>query len=173
LLIGSNALFLAAILVLQVTSMQSQKVHVDTTPVNVTEETIQPELNCPKPIIRPNVTVEDRYRHIQNPDMNTDYELKNNGIFLVGIDQYGHYYGGSMAPSLMQDDRLLVEKYTDQELDTGMIVRVRISGQNVIHRIVSDHGPDGYIILSGDNSDARQRVKISQVTHVVKGVVYG
>jgi len=164
---------LAAILFLQVTSMQGEPVQVNTTQVNVTEETVKPNLSCPKPVVKPRVSVEDKYRHIQNPEMSTEIELKHDSIEVEGVDDYGRFYGGSMAPSLMEDDVLLVEEYSSQELTTGMIVRAKIDGQNVIHRVVSDHGPDGYLVLSGDNSDAKQRIKIGQVTHVVKGVVYG
>ena len=158
---------------MQLTSMQTEQVQVNTTQVNITQETVQPNLSCPKPTINPNITVKDKFSNVQNPDMDTKIELNHDSIEVEDVDNYGRYYGGSMSPTLMEDDRLLVEEYSNQELETGMIIRARIQDQNVIHRIVSDHGPDGYVVLSGDSSDAKQRVKISQVTHVVKGVVYG
>lgn len=94
-------------------------------------------------------------------------------IFKIhGVDTYGELYGSSMAPTIMKGDTVVSERFSGQDLDSGMIVKANISGQMVIHRIVNSHQRDGWIALSGDSADGVQKVKTEQVTHVVKAVVY-
>jgi hypothetical protein len=107
---------LAAIFFVGHTLSGQEPVQVNTTQVNVTEETVQPNVTCTSP--RPNITVNvtDEYEHVQNPDMDTKTSYTDDTFKIHNIDAYGELYGSSMAPTIMDGDTVISEKFDGQDL---------------------------------------------------------
>ena len=148
-------------------------------PVNVTEKDVIIEkknvsLSCPTPIVEPNVTVEDGFENIKNPDMDTSFDYRSDKFIIEGIDAYGTVTGSSMNPSIQDGDIVFSERFEQgMDLEQGMIVRfVNSGGVAVVHRITGDYQDSGYLVTKGDNNERSERVNVSSVTHVVKGELY-
>jgi hypothetical protein len=148
-------------------------------PVNVTKEDVvvkqeNVSLSCPKPIVRPNVTVKDGFENIKNPDMSTEFDYRSDKFIIEGIDAYGTVSGSSMNPSIQDGDIVFSEKFEQgMDLEQGMIVRfVNSGGVAVVHRITGDYQDSGYLVTKGDNNEGSEQVNVSSVTHVVKGELY-
>lgn len=148
---------------------------VNTQMVNVTTEKPIYNLSCPEVNVpKPNVTVKDFPDNIQNADYSTDTGYESDTYSVHGVDATGELYGSSMAPSIMDGDVVLSEEYSGQELSEGMIIRFESESNGpIIHRIVGNYVEQGFVYTSGDRIDSREKVDLNQISHVVKGVVYG
>lgn len=145
-----------------------ETISVDNKTVNVTEQVV--EVN--NETVQPQVV--NSFDYIQNAEHDTKTDLEGDTFKVEDIDAYGRIYGSSMAPSIMQDDKVISTKFDDQDLEHGHIIRYTNSfGTAVIHRVVGDYQRHGYVMASGDNSDRREKVNTSEITHIVKGVIYG
>lgn len=154
--------------------LTSDPVNVNTTEVSVTEERISPNVSvsCPRP--EPVVNVTREYSHLQNPDMDTRVSMSDDVFKVHGVDAYGKGFGSSMAPSIMSGDIVISERFTDQSLEEGMIIRFKNGdGGFTIHRVTGVYTGQGFVLASGDTASGQEKVDLSRVTHVVKGVVYG
>jgi hypothetical protein len=174
--IGFNTLLLlanlTAVTALTLVLAADQPVQVNTTQVNVTEEKVEPNVSVKAP--PPEVTVQSEYHHVQNPDAEPPDMIKRHDTLTIqSIDAVSHVYGSSMAPSIMHGDQLLLTKYRGRDLETGEIIRFKDSKDGyTFHRIVGDYEERGYVQTQGDAVDSYQHVRLENVTHVVRGVVY-
>lgn len=144
--------------------VQVQNRTVDVQEVNRTIVKEQPE---------PNITVTDGYRHIQNAEYKTDPEIFGNRLNMEEIDSLMPVYGSSMAPGIMQGDKLILSSFDDQNLETGQIIVFEQDENTIVHRIVGDYERDGFVLTRGDSNDYSEKVNVSEINYVVKGVVYG
>lgn len=169
-------LILAALSFLIIQPYPSEPINVKNETVSVVNETVDvKEIN--RKIIKkqpkPNITVTDGYRHIQNAEHDSDPELYGQRLSIDDVDRLMNIYGSSMAPSIMEGDTLLLKKYEGQSLETGQIIAFDYNDKTVAHRIVGDYQQNGYVLTRGDNNEYSERTNISSINYVVKGVVYG
>ena len=165
-----------AIIVFAVTNINpgGPNVTVENETVNVTTERPTYNLSCPTPnVSAPNVTVKDYPDNIQNADYDTRTSYSSGTYSIKNIDAYGELYGSSMSPSIMDGDIVLSEEFEGQDLQEGMIIRFTTDDSGpIIHRIVGDYSPQGYVYTSGDRTDSREKVELENITHIVKAVIY-
>jgi len=149
--------------------LNPETVNVENKTVDVTTETVTPDVSCPEPAV--NITNE--YENIANPDINTDTRLIGDTLEVENIDITGKLYGNSMHPSIMDGDTVLLTEFNGQELEQGMIIRFKNQqGTYMIHRVWGNYQPIDYVMTKGDNNENMERVNVSQVTHVARGVLY-
>lgn len=171
-LLGIIVILLA--LNLQATS-NSEPINVTTQEVNVTKTQETDTLRCPKPE-SPDVDIEvkDYPDGITNPDYSTEVSVfQDRTAEVEGIDITGKIWGDSMHPSLQDGDKLLMEEYESKDqLQEGAIIRFDGGDNYMIHRITSDYKEVGHVVTSGDKVEYKEKVNLTDITHVVKGVVY-
>ena len=108
--------------------------------------------------------------YYNNYNSNIKYNFENNSLILTNISYCNKVTGNSMSPTLMHNQIVCLEKYDYQELLPGMIVRIQNENKTFTHRIIAiyiDH-----IITQGDNNKFDDgRIKITNITHVVKSIL--
>lgn len=140
--------------------------------VDVTTERPTYNLSCPKPEIRPNVTVKNFPSNIQNAEYDQNVQFGDGFVRINDVDVAGQLYGSSMSPSIMNEDVVVSKDFSGQSLQEGMIIRYKKDNRTMIHRIVGDYQSQGYVVASGDRTDEMEKVKLEEITHVVKAVIY-
>lgn len=133
---------------------------------------ISNNLTCPtnKKIIKR--IVKKPYNNIQAPHTNVSVSLSKANAEIKGIDKVVSLYGSSMQPTIYDGNKVLLEKYESQSLDEGKIIGFNYNGKMAIHRIQGVYKRHGYIVTQGDNNKYSEKVNLSDVRYIVKGVVY-
>ena len=108
--------------------------------------------------------------YYNNYNSNIKYNFENNSLILTNISYCNKVTGNSMAPTLMHNQIVCLEKYDYQELLPGMIVRIQNENITFVHRIIAIY--NDHIITQGDNNKFDDgRIKITNITHVVKSIL--
>ena len=173
-LLIANFLFLVGVFSM-IQGLEPEQVVVEKELVNVTQETVSPDLSCPRPVYNGTVNVTSEFENIQNAELDTTTELIGDSLKIKGVDAYGELYGSSMAPGIMDGDKVFSKKFSEAfDLEEGMIVRYRnVDNEGfTIHRIVGNYQSQGYVVTSGDRSNSMEKVSLGRISHVVLGVVY-
>lgn len=168
-------IFLTLVLSASVFLSFSTSPEVETEQVQVVNESLEVQnRTVVKEQPRPNVSVTDPYHHIQNADHDTEVSMTAGNLNIDGVDSVMDTYGSSMAPTVMQDDKLLIQNYNNEkDLETGQIISFESGNGQTFHRIVGDYEERGYVLTRGDNNDYSEKVNLENVSYIVKGVVYG
>ena len=108
---------------------------------------------------------------IQGSHHNIEYQLTPEGFFISGANDFCIIKGASMQPALFEGNILIQEKYKNQNLTIGTIVRyIDNEGTPVIHRIRGVY--NSTVNVQGDNLEEGEIINIDKITHVVIGVLF-
>lgn len=148
-----------------------------------TQEKSTYNLSCPDPVVKVERAVEkerDELRaslelnnYIQNPETQVSYTKEEKSLE-VEVDAVSRPEGMSMRPTIFTGNTVLLDKYVDEEIEAGQIIRYRSeNGGHIIHRVRANYlDTEGYLLVKGDNTDTSERVEKGKVTHIVEGVLY-
>ena len=120
-------------------------------------------------------TTSNNYKRV--PIKSVSISKYSNYLKIFNLNDYGDVYSGSnsMHPTFESKDIVLEEKYTNQELKKGMIIRFVKNGKATVHRIISLNYINGKLIqveTQGDNNGFSEYVDIEDITHIVRGVIW-
>jgi hypothetical protein len=106
--------------------------------------------------------------HIQFDTIETD-----NGVLELKDIYMGSASGTSMEPTFSTGNTWIMQKYDNEtELVEGQIISYTDNeGSKVAHRITASYYPE-FVIVSGDNNMATEKVYINQINYIMIGVLY-
>jgi len=113
------------------------------------------------------------FNFIQGSHNEIEYQLTEHGFLIRSSDDYGNFSGPSMQPVIFDGNVLIEQKYEQgMQLSEGMVVRFeRSPDEYVIHRIRAIYN-DGTVFVQGDSLKEGERIRTSQITHIVVGVLF-
>lgn len=135
-------------------------------------------LSCPEPVRNVQMISEksknepNTDNYIQAAYTEPDYTYSD-GEVSVEISDISRPEGKSMRPTVFSGNTLLLEKYENGRITEGEILKYTTGSGSVIHRVQANYlDTEQYLLMRGDNNDHSSKVKKSQITHRVVGVLY-
>lgn len=111
-------------------------------------------------------------RNIQASHTEFDYQYNpDSGKLVISNVFLSNIVGDSMQPIFFTENNLILEKYTNQQLHEGMMIRYSDgNGGYICHTLMAIY--DDYIITEGIHYGNRQKVLYDDIDSIVIGVLY-
>ena len=108
--------------------------------------------------------------NIQGSHSEIEYLYNDNKLIINNITVSG-FSGFSMRPTIFGENTLILSNYTNQTLTAGEIIVFKTEENNsVVHRIKGLYPK--YLYTQGDNNNAHEKIKYSQIKYIVIGVLF-
>lgn len=123
-----------------------------------------------------NITVNNTYYYdnlnFQKFNKKINYTLDNSVLKIKGVDFCDRLFGRSMQPAMWDGNTICFEKYEDQELSQGDIIKYEKNGNNLIHVITGEYEKWGYYLARGYSTQEYDKVEASDIKGVALATFY-